>query len=384
MAKVPVFKAVNVSKTYVLGDVEVKALQGVNLEIYSGEFICIFGQSGCGKSTLLSIIAGLQKSSTGEVYVRGEKLSALDNNGLAKYRRSKIGIVFQSFNLIPSMNILENIALPLTFARIGKSQRIARAKSLLETVGLAKYASHSSNQLSGGQQQRVAIARSLVTAPWVMLADEPTGNLDSKSANEVMRLLISLNRKSKRTVILITHNPEYLDYADRTFFMQDGKVVKIQVNSKVKSEDEISNASHISDELKSVASEIGAVAETETKKKHKTKKAPKMSQDVRETDDEAIKETINVTPTETMDTNSIKTVEVTEDKDLPVEIDTNKTDDLDPTATAKPEIITDIVETVETDDETDNETTKDSTDSPLDTGETAGDDLDNDSEVNKK
>lgn len=259
MAKVPVFKAVNVSKKFKLGDVEVNALQGVNLEIYSGEFICIFGQSGCGKSTLLSIIAGLQKPTTGEVYVRGEKLSTLDNNGLAKFRRSKIGIVFQSFNLIPSMNILENIALPLNFARIPKKQRIARAKSLLEMVGLAKYSNHTSAQLSGGQQQRVAIARSLVTAPWVMLADEPTGNLDSKSANEVMRLLISLNRKSKRTVVLITHNPEYLDYADRIFFMQDGKVVKTQVNSTVKTEDDVTKVEHISDSLKDVAKEIGAV-----------------------------------------------------------------------------------------------------------------------------
>jgi len=239
VAKVPVFKAVNVTKTYQLGDVEVKALQNINLEIYSGEFICIFGQSGCGKSTLLSLVAGLQKPTTGEIFVRGEKLSALNNEGLAKYRRSKIGIVFQSFNLVPSMNILENIALPLTFSRIPKAQRLARAKSLLETVGLAKYADHSSSQLSGGQQQRVAIARSLVTAPWIILADEPTGNLDSKAADEVMRLLISLNRKSKRTVLLITHNPNYLEYADRVFFMEDGKIIKTQVNNKVKaSEDE--------------------------------------------------------------------------------------------------------------------------------------------------
>lgn len=259
MAKVPVFKAVNVTKTYQLGDIEVRALQSVNLEIYSGEFICFFGQSGCGKSTLLSLIAGLQKPTSGEVYVRGEKLSELDNEGLAKYRRSKIGIVFQSFNLIASMNILENIALPLTFARISKSQRMERAKNLLDTVGLTKYANHTSSQLSGGQQQRVAIARSLVTAPWIILADEPTGNLDSKSANEVMRLLISLNRKSKRTVILITHNPEYLDYADRTFFMQDGKVVKTQVNSEVKDTGEVANVEHVSDEMKDVAKEVGAV-----------------------------------------------------------------------------------------------------------------------------
>ncbi len=304
MAKVPVFKAVNVSKTYQLGDVEVKALQGVNLEIYSGEFICIFGQSGCGKSTLLSIIAGLQKPSTGEVYVRGDKLSTLDNEGLAKYRRSKIGIVFQSFNLIPSMNIIENIALPLTFARISKSQRIARAKSLLETVGLAKYADHTSSQLSGGQQQRVAIARSLVTAPWIMLADEPTGNLDSKSANEVMRLLISLNRKSKRTVILITHNPEYLDYADRIFFMQDGKVVKTQVNSKVKTEEDVDSVEHISDDLKEVAKEIGAVkagnSNADDGMKTKTgKKSKKKTEEEEPETEEMIPETNTTEPTDT-------------------------------------------------------------------------------------
>jgi len=300
MAKVPVFKAVNVSKTYQLGDVEVKALQGVNLEVYSGEFICIFGQSGCGKSTLLSIIAGLQKPSTGEVYVRGEKLSALDNEGLAKYRRSKIGIVFQSFNLIPSMNIIENIALPLTFARISKSQRITRARGLLETVGLAKYADHTSSQLSGGQQQRVAIARSLVTAPWIMLADEPTGNLDSKSANEVMRLLISLNRKSKRTVILITHNPEYLDYADRIFFMQDGKVIKTQVNSSVKSEEEVETLSHVSEEMKDAAGEVGAVNTgdaTVDEKLNKSKtKTPKQAATTETTDDADTKAESEVAP----------------------------------------------------------------------------------------
>jgi len=281
MAKVPVFKAVNVTKTYTLGDdIEVKALQSVNLEIYSGEFVCFFGQSGCGKSTLLSLIAGLQKPSSGEILVRGEKLSDLDNQGLAKYRRSKIGIVFQSFNLIPSMNIIENIALPLTFARISKKQRLERAKSLLDTVGLTKYADHTSSQLSGGQQQRVAIARSLVTAPWILLADEPTGNLDTKSANEVMRLLISLNRKSKRTVILITHNPEYLDYADRVFFMQDGKIIKTQVNSKVKDVEEVTKTEHISDELKEAAKEVGAVGRDEDLNQPAPEQEPEETEEV--------------------------------------------------------------------------------------------------------
>jgi putative ABC transport system ATP-binding protein len=249
MAKIPIFKTVNVTKQYELGDVTVDALAGVNLEIYSGEFICIFGPSGCGKSTLLSIIAGLQQPSAGEVYLRGEKLTILNNDDLAKYRRSKIGMIFQSFNLIHSMNIVENVALPLGFAGIPKGRRMKRAEDLLDMVGLGKYKDHTPAQLSGGQQQRVAIARSMVNAPWIMLADEPTGNLDSKSANEVMRLLISLNRKSKRTVILITHNPDYLDYADRIFFLQDGKVVKTKVNSRVKKIEEVEGVGQIREDL---------------------------------------------------------------------------------------------------------------------------------------
>jgi putative ABC transport system ATP-binding protein len=158
MAKIPIFKTVNVTKQYELGDVTVDALAGVNLEIYSGEFICIFGPSGCGKSTLLSIIAGLQQPSAGEVYLRGEKLTILNNDDLAKYRRSKIGMIFQSFNLIHSMNIVENVALPLGFAGIPKGRRMKRAEDLLDMVGLGKYKDHTPAQLSGGQQQRVAIS----------------------------------------------------------------------------------------------------------------------------------------------------------------------------------------------------------------------------------
>lgn len=233
MAKTPVIKISNLSKKFMLGDVEVQALQSVSLEIYSGEFICFFGPSGCGKSTLMSMIAGLQPPSTGSIIIRGVDLAKMKPNELAEHRRTKIGMVFQAFNLIQTMNVLENIALPLTFARIGKSRRMKRAENLLEIVGMSKYKNRTPAQLSGGQQQHIAIARSLVANPWIMLADEPTGNLDSKSANEVMRLLISLNRKSKRTVILITHNPDYIKYADRIFWMQDGKVIKVEANANV-------------------------------------------------------------------------------------------------------------------------------------------------------
>jgi putative ABC transport system ATP-binding protein len=236
LARVPVIKIVNVTKKFELGKVTVDALSTVNLEIYSGEFVMFFGPSGCGKSTLMSMIASLQPPTTGKIYIRGEDITGLNDDQLATHRRTKIGMVFQAFNLISSMNVVENIALPLTFARISKSRRIKRAENLLETVGMAEYKKHTPSELSGGQQQRISVARSLVANPWIVLADEPTGNLDSKSADEVMRLLISLNRKSKRTVILITHNPDYLVYADRIFHMRDGKIIDVEVNANARLE----------------------------------------------------------------------------------------------------------------------------------------------------
>jgi putative ABC transport system ATP-binding protein len=249
MAKVPVIKTVNLSKEFELGAINVQALSSVNIEIYSGEFIIFFGPSGCGKSTLMSMVAGLQPPSKGEILIRGEELSKYNQDQLADYRRTKIGMVFQAFNLIRTMNVVENIALPLAFARIQRNRRMARAENLLEVVGMGEYKKHTPAELSGGQQQRIAIARSLVANPWIIMADEPTGNLDSKSANEVMRLLISLNRKSKRTIVLITHNPEYLDYADRIFFLKDGHVVDVKVNSKVKKIDEVESVGKIRDDL---------------------------------------------------------------------------------------------------------------------------------------
>lgn len=249
MAKVPVIKVTNLTKEFELGAIKVQALASVNLEIYSGEFIIFFGPSGCGKSTLMSMIAGLQPPSGGKILIRGEDLSNLNADELSAHRRNKIGMVFQSFNLISTMNVVENIALPLAFSRISKKRRMDRAENLLEVVGMSEYKSHTPAELSGGQQQRIAIARSLVANPWIILADEPTGNLDSKSANEVMRLLISLNRKSKRTVVLITHNPDYLDYADRVFFLKDGKVVETKVNAKVKKIEEVETVGKIKTEM---------------------------------------------------------------------------------------------------------------------------------------
>ncbi|TET53934.1 MAG: ATP-binding cassette domain-containing protein [Actinobacteria bacterium] len=227
MARKPVIKAVNLSKYYQMVTTIVKALDKVNLEIYSGEFIIIFGQSGCGKSTLMSLFAGLDKPTSGEVFVRGENLAELNTLQLSKYRRTKIGMVFQQYNLVPNMTSLENVYLPLAFEGISRRRRIKRARNVLELIGIADIERHTSSELSGGQQQRVSIARAWVTSPWIVFADEPTGNLDSKSADEVLRLLKQLNQKSKRTVILISHNPEYLPYADRVVYLKDGKVIRI-------------------------------------------------------------------------------------------------------------------------------------------------------------
>lgn len=233
MAKTPVIKAVNLSKSFKLGkDNEVIALHSVSFEIYSGELICFFGPSGCGKSTLLSMLAGLQPPSAGDVIVRGKNLAHYKKKELAQYRREKIGMVFQQFNLILSMTVLENIALPMAFGGASRRKRMQRAMHLLEVVGLGDKKKSVPANLSGGQQQRIAIARSLINNPWIIMADEPTGNLDSKSADEIMKLLISLSRKSKRTVILITHNPDYLQYCDRIFRMRDGRIDKIEVNAK--------------------------------------------------------------------------------------------------------------------------------------------------------
>jgi len=234
MARIPVIKTINLCKYYELGKNVVKALDHANIEIFSGEFIIIFGPSGCGKSTLMNLIAGLDEPTSGEIFIRGEKLSGLSSQELAKHRRSKIGMVFQQFNLINTMNVLENIALPLAFAGVPRRRRMKRAETLIEAIGMSEYKDHTPSELSGGQQQRIAIARALVANPWILLADEPTGNIDSKSADEIMKLLVSMARKSRRTVLVITHNPDYLKFADRVIYLKDGQVVKIKVNRVVK------------------------------------------------------------------------------------------------------------------------------------------------------
>ena len=226
MITVPLIKISDVKKSFGKGDAAVSVLNGISLEIHSGEFVIFFGPSGCGKSTLLNCIAGLETPDSGKVVVRGEDLSKLHKSGLAEYRNRKIGMIFQQFNVLKSFTVLENIALPQTFQGVPYRRRVARAHKMLGMFDLDKIADRLPTEISGGQQQRVAIARALVNNPWILIVDEPTGSLDSKASVEVMDLIEKLNSKSKRTVILVTHNPEQLKYAHRIFYMKDGAIVK--------------------------------------------------------------------------------------------------------------------------------------------------------------
>lgn len=199
-------------------------LKNVSLTIRQGEFVIIFGPSGSGKSTLLNVMAGLERPSAGRVKVKSHDLGKYDEEQLAKYHRRKMGMVFQSFNLIKSLSVWENVALPQTAEGIPIRRRRRRAHHLLKMLGVEEYMDRHPNELSGGEQQRVAIARALVNNPLLLLVDEPTGNLDSKMADEVMRIFYDLHYHSKHTIVLVTHNPEYLQYASRIIHIQDGEV----------------------------------------------------------------------------------------------------------------------------------------------------------------
>ena len=215
-------------KTYKMGSTEVHALNGVSLEIEPATFTVLMGPSGSGKSTLLNMIGGLDWPTSGSIFVDGEEIEALDETELAAYRRNKVGFVFQSFNLISSMSAEENVGFPLRFAGVQAAQRKQRAREKLEEVGLADRMTHKPTELSGGEQQRVAIARALINDPVLILADEPTGNLDTTSGLSIMHTLADL-QKSGKTIMVATHDPRMLSFATQTIYLLDGKEVSEEV-----------------------------------------------------------------------------------------------------------------------------------------------------------
>ena len=219
-----VIEAENLTKTYKMGEVEVHALRGLSLKIASGEIAAIMGPSGSGKSTLMNMIGCLDRPTSGEYILDGERVSNLKDDQLASIRNRKVSFVFQSFNLLPRATALANVELPLRYAGIRRGRK-ERARAALEMVGLADRTHHRPSELSGGQQQRVAIARALVNNPAIILADEPTGNLDSKSGEEIMQLLLGLNQKYGTTLVIVTHDPVVASRTPRIIQIMDGTVV---------------------------------------------------------------------------------------------------------------------------------------------------------------
>ncbi|MGQ7280360.1 ABC transporter ATP-binding protein [Brevibacillus thermoruber] len=215
-----------VNHSYGTGKIKVPVLFDINLHVDKGEFVALCGSSGSGKSTLLNLLAGLTKPDEGSIFVNGEEISRCSENELCLFRRRCMGFIFQSYNLLPNLTALENVELPLIFAGESRKSRRAKAKEMLERVGLEGRMDHKPNELSGGQQQRVSIARALVNQPSIVLADEPTGNLDSKTEQEILELMRRMNRENGTTFIIVTHEQEVAEQSDRVIYLQDGRVVQ--------------------------------------------------------------------------------------------------------------------------------------------------------------
>lgn len=226
-SKVPIIQVKNLYKIYRVGETKVYALDGVDFTMFKGEFCAIVGPSGSGKSTLLNMLAGLEKPSKGEIVIGKTHIEKLSENQLVAFRRRQVGFIFQSYNLLQTLNAVENVALPLSFRGVPKKERNAIARKYLIEVGLEKQMKNMANAMSGGQQQRVGIARALAVSPQIIFADEPTGNLDSKTTLEVLKLMRKIVREEHQTLIMVTHDPNIASYADRQFHIVDGKIVKI-------------------------------------------------------------------------------------------------------------------------------------------------------------
>jgi putative ABC transport system ATP-binding protein len=221
-----------------VGKESVIALDDVSLEIKKGEIVCIFGTSGSGKSTFLNMLAGLEKPTSGRIIIDNKLISDMKEEELARFRQKNVGFIFQSYNLIASLNALENVALPLTFRGVNPSKREEQSKKILKDVGLYKYRMHKPSQMSGGQQQRVGIARAFVGKPKIIFADEPTGNLDSKTSDSVMDTILNIARDNNQTLVIVTHDPHIAKYADTIVHFIDGKIDKIKYkHEEIENED---------------------------------------------------------------------------------------------------------------------------------------------------
>lgn len=243
-----VIEVKNVKKVYRMGSEKIFAVDDVSFEILKGEFCCLLGTSGSGKSTLLNLMAGIEKLSGGQIFIKGKKIHKMSENSLARFRQRYLGFVFQSYNLMGSMTALENVEFPLVFKRIKAKTRKKMAKDMLVKVGLGTRLTHKPKEMSGGQQQRVGIARAFVARPEFVFADEPTGNLDTKTAMEVMNLIKSIAKDNNQTIVMVTHDRRLADFADRIIHILDGKIQSVElkdhntVNSDMAEEDlEIEN-----------------------------------------------------------------------------------------------------------------------------------------------
>lgn len=216
----------DVDKDFAVGKNTIKVLKKINIDVRSTDFIVVYGSSGCGKSTLFNIILGLDQPTKGEVIVRDTKIYNLDDDQRAKFRAKKIGMIYQMPYWIKSLNVIENVALPLIIEGEKEADAIRHAKRVLSDIGISDLSKQIPTQLSGGEQQKVGLARALVSNPWILMADEPTGNLDSKSGKEIMEIFRDLNQKHKRTILMVTHNEEYFDYGTRKVEMKDGEIIK--------------------------------------------------------------------------------------------------------------------------------------------------------------
>lgn len=228
-----VIRVKDLYRIYRLGEERVRALNGVSFTIEKGEFVAIVGTSGSGKSTLLNMLAGLEKPSKGEILIGGEHIERMTENQLVKFRQKHIGFIFQSYNLLPMLDSVENVALPLTFQGVDEKERRERAIRMLKLVGLEKYKDHKPTQMSGGQQQRVGIARALVVRPEIIFADEPTGNLDSATTMDVLHLMQDLVLKKHQTIVMVTHDNHLARFANKLIHIKDGRIEQIEKNEPI-------------------------------------------------------------------------------------------------------------------------------------------------------